>query len=227
MRSRRRSVLVAAFVLTSFGVVAQQLEPSTVYLVLGGPDASALYHRQDCPHISKGGLLTAVPVADARARYFQPHCSCVFDLDGEPPCKTPLAALNAQPASGGTSPPIGLRSPIGLTQAQVLATLGNPSVRQIDTWYYDLPDLTTMRLSFMNGAVSKASPEGMLVPTTGGAATLVTRVPATTVSPAVKKAEPTSAPPSGATAICRDGTYSYSKSRSGTCSGHGGVARWL
>jgi hypothetical protein len=30
----------------------------------------------------------------------------------------------------------------------------------------------------------------------------------------------------GATAICRDGTYSYSKSRSGTCSGHGGVGQW-
>lgn len=27
-------------------------------------------------------------------------------------------------------------------------------------------------------------------------------------------------------AICRDGTYSYSQSRSGTCSGHGGVGQW-
>jgi hypothetical protein len=35
-----------------------------------------------------------------------------------------------------------------------------------------------------------------------------------------------SAPP-GATAQCRDGDYSYSQSRSGTCSGHGGVAHWL
>jgi hypothetical protein len=31
----------------------------------------------------------------------------------------------------------------------------------------------------------------------------------------------------GATAVCRDGTYSYSQNRRGTCSGHGGVARWL
>lgn len=31
----------------------------------------------------------------------------------------------------------------------------------------------------------------------------------------------------GATAICRDGTYSYSQSRRGTCSHHGGVRRWL
>lgn len=33
--------------------------------------------------------------------------------------------------------------------------------------------------------------------------------------------------PSGATAQCKDGTYSYSQSRSGTCSHHGGVATWL
>lgn len=31
----------------------------------------------------------------------------------------------------------------------------------------------------------------------------------------------------GATAICRDGTYSYSQTRSGACSGHRGVSRWL
>jgi len=34
-------------------------------------------------------------------------------------------------------------------------------------------------------------------------------------------------PPRGASAQCRDGTYSFSRSRSGTCSHHGGVARWL
>src|SRR5947209_12012653 len=35
------------------------------------------------------------------------------------------------------------------------------------------------------------------------------------------------APPPGATAVCKDGTYSYSKHHSGTCSHHGGVRRWL
>ena len=33
--------------------------------------------------------------------------------------------------------------------------------------------------------------------------------------------------PVNATALCKDGTYSFSRSRRGTCSGHGGVARWL
>jgi len=33
--------------------------------------------------------------------------------------------------------------------------------------------------------------------------------------------------PAGATARCRDGTYSFSQHHSGTCSHHGGVAAWL
>jgi peptidoglycan hydrolase-like protein with peptidoglycan-binding domain len=33
--------------------------------------------------------------------------------------------------------------------------------------------------------------------------------------------------PAGATAQCRDDTYSFSLHRSGTCSHHGGVAQWL
>lgn len=43
----------------------------------------------------------------------------------------------------------------------------------------------------------------------------------------VKRPENCSSPPQGATAQCRDGTYSFSKSRRGTCSHHGGVGKWL
>ena len=43
----------------------------------------------------------------------------------------------------------------------------------------------------------------------------------------VKKPENCSAVPEGATAQCRDGSYSFSHSRRGTCSRHGGVAKWL
>lgn len=40
---------------------------------------------------------------------------------------------------------------------------------------------------------------------------------------------PVAAPtaPAGASARCGDGTYSFSQSRRGTCSHHGGVAQWL
>jgi len=44
---------------------------------------------------------------------------------------------------------------------------------------------------------------------------------------AVTVAGSAAAAPPGATALCRDGTYSYSKHHSGTCSHHGGVAKWL
>jgi hypothetical protein len=42
-------------------------------------------------------------------------------------------------------------------------------------------------------------------------------------------ADPVAAPsaPAGASAQCKDGTYSFSQHRSGTCSGHRGVATWL
>jgi hypothetical protein len=53
-------------------------------------------------------------------------------------------------------------------------------------------------------------------------------------APTYKYTPPTFAPykaPSfssnSATALCNDGTYSYSKNRSGTCSWHGGVWLWL
>lgn len=54
----------------------------------------------------------------------------------------------------------------------------------------------------------------------------VTPRPPTTTSPTgTPKSNPTV--PLGATARCEDGTYSFSQSRSGTCSHHGGVAEWL
>ena len=43
----------------------------------------------------------------------------------------------------------------------------------------------------------------------------------------VQRPENCSGPPTGATAQCRDGSYSFSQSRRGTCSHHGGVAKWL
>ena len=36
-----------------------------------------------------------------------------------------------------------------------------------------------------------------------------------------------SAAPAGATGQCKDGTYTMSKTHSGACSHHGGVAKWL
>jgi len=43
----------------------------------------------------------------------------------------------------------------------------------------------------------------------------------------VPSPERSSSVPAGATAQCRDGSYSFSKHHQGTCSHHGGVAKWL
>jgi uncharacterized protein DUF3761 len=43
----------------------------------------------------------------------------------------------------------------------------------------------------------------------------------------VHRPEQAPSAPSGATAKCNDGTYSFSKHHSGTCSSHGGVDEWL
>lgn len=55
--------------------------------------------------------------------------------------------------------------------------------------------------------------------------------PAAAKSSTASKSAPTTAAsntdPTGATAKCKDGTYSKSQHHSGTCSHHGGVAEWL
>jgi len=43
----------------------------------------------------------------------------------------------------------------------------------------------------------------------------------------VQSPKKSSTVPKGASAQCRDGSYSFSQSRRGTCSHHGGVSRWL
>jgi hypothetical protein len=55
--------------------------------------------------------------------------------------------------------------------------------------------------------------------------------PAQAKSATASKSAPTTTAgntdPTGATAKCKDGTYSKSQHHSGTCSRHGGVAEWL
>ncbi len=46
-------------------------------------------------------------------------------------------------------------------------------------------------------------------------------------APAAAAAAAPANAPANATALCKDGTYSMSQHRSGTCSQHGGVERWL
>ena len=52
-------------------------------------------------------------------------------------------------------------------------------------------------------------------------------VPTVLAALALAAGSATASAPAGATARCRDGTYSFSLHHSGTCSHHGGVATWL
>jgi hypothetical protein len=80
-------------------------------------------------------------------------------------------------------------------------------------------------------AVSKASPTPSttpaIAPATAGhcAPEYYQNVSGVCVHRPTKAKE--SAAPTGATAQCRDGVYSFSQHRRGTCSHHGGVAKWL
>jgi hypothetical protein len=62
-----------------------------------------------------------------------------------------------------------------------------------------------------------------------------TSVPSSTPRPTATPVSVVARPPAavsaaipvGASAVCVDGTYSFSQNRRGTCSHHGGVSRWL
>ncbi len=54
-----------------------------------------------------------------------------------------------------------------------------------------------------------------------------TRWPTVTAKPSSGGNSSSSNYPSGVSAVCRDGSYSYSQHRRGTCSHHGGVAFWV
>ncbi len=84
-------------------------------------------------------------------------------------------------------------------------------------------------------AAEAAKPAAAAAPAAATAAPAAPAKPATTTKPAAAAtAASASTPehsvnndPSGATAKCKDGTYSHSTTHSGTCSKHGGVAEWL
>jgi hypothetical protein len=85
-----------------------------------------------------------------------------------------------------------------------------------------------------HGGVQKAAKTpATAAPTAAPAAAATPAAPPATAakSSTATKSAPTAkagnTDPTGATAKCKDGTYSKSAHRSGTCSSHGGVAEWL
>ena len=69
----------------------------------------------------------------------------------------------------------------------------------------------------------KPTPAAAPAPTVAPAAA----TPAKPASKAAATVKASNTDPAGATGKCKDGTYTHSKSHSGACSHHGGVANWI
>jgi hypothetical protein len=87
-----------------------------------------------------------------------------------------------------------------------------------------------------HGGVQKAAAASTAAPAAAPAAAAApakaTAAPAPAAAPAKASAAPApaaaaGAAPTGATAKCKDGTYSMAKHHQGACSRHGGVGEWL
>jgi len=115
------------------------------------------------------------------------------------------------------------------TKASDTSTITTAGVNGVETKTYDVTltdgvetsrsltsDVTTL------APVTQVTTVGTYVAPSCTNGTYVNSAGNTVCSP-----EASSSAPSGATAKCSDGTYSFSQSRSGTCSHHGGVAVWL
>jgi hypothetical protein len=76
-------------------------------------------------------------------------------------------------------------------------------------------------------AAKTAAPAAAPAAATPVAAPAATAAKSTTAAKSAPTATAGNTDPTGATAKCKDGTYSKSAHRSGTCSSHGGVAEWL
>jgi hypothetical protein len=72
-----------------------------------------------------------------------------------------------------------------------------------------------------------AAPAGAMAAAAPAPAAPATAAKTATASKSAPTAAASNTDPAGATAKCKDGTYSKSQHHSGTCSSHGGVAEWL
>lgn len=84
------------------------------------------------------------------------------------------------------------------------------------------PPLTAEQSADDNGISQPARPRRESGTTAGGGGTYIN-----SFGEEVPRPRRSASAPAGASARCRDGTYSFSRNRRGTCSHHGGVAEWL
>jgi hypothetical protein len=128
--------------------------PATVVVDIG-PLATGLYHRATCPWLSKG-TPQSYTLAEAKQRYYQPHCLCLTGMDAVPAAcaislETPQQVFAEAPAGTPTTPtefsPRGYFT-LGSTKQGVQAVQGTPSSIIGNSWHYEYSSV-----SFSNNLV--------------------------------------------------------------------------
>lgn len=116
------------------------------------------------------------------------------------------------------------------TSARVLTVIPKGTVLATEvctTWcsvnYGGLPGWVAKSVLTFKQGVPPTKPTSLPVPALPGSAGTYTNVDGQQIQRPVMS----DTAPAGASAHCRDGSYSFSTHRSGTCSHHGGVEEWL
>ena len=105
------------------------------------------------------------------------------------------------------------------TVTKATSTTGATAAR-----HYDCSKPGNANKAVCKGAVTAAP---VAAPTAAPKATPVAHTTSTTRRATTGVKTTTASGPNGATAQCKDGSYSHSATHSGTCSHHGGVAKWF
>jgi hypothetical protein len=151
------------------------------------------------------------------------------------PSPTPTPVVTTKQVTETARIPFGSTTVQSSTLAQGTSTVTTPGVRGVTTKTYTVTytdgvesgrvltseRTTTPPVTQVTTVGTYVAPAAPAAPTCSNG-TYVNSAGATVCRP-----EAASSAPAGATAQCVDGVYSYSQSRRGTCSGHGGVATWL
>jgi hypothetical protein len=87
--------------------------------------------------------------------------------------------------------------------------------------------LATVVVTAMGGQATAATATSSTSPTVAHALTCKSGYYKNVSGHCVHRPVKAAKAPAGATAKCRDGSYSFSEHASGTCSHHGGVAKWI
>jgi hypothetical protein len=154
------------------------------------------------------------------------------------PTPTPTPVVTTKVVSESVAIPFATTSVESATVASGTSSVTTPGVNGVETKTYTVTltdgvetGRTLSSQTVTTPPVTQVTTVGTYVappaPVAPAAPTCSNGSYVNTAGNTVCRPEVSSSAPSGATAKCGDGTYSFSQSRRGTCSSHGGVATWL